>query len=177
MVQSLANGQIDGFCVGAPWNHLAVESGVGQILHHGPEIVPDCPEKVLAFRADFAARHKEPITALSEAVRLAADWCVDPNHLDELCLILQQAGPTGVNLESLQVILSQAPIRNQKQDHCLLRLDQAATEAKPEHADWIFTQMVAARQIAFSDVAKTEARSVYRADIGKNEISSSVFRD
>ena len=39
MVDSLANGQVDGFCVGAPWNSVAVESGVGRILHFGCEIM------------------------------------------------------------------------------------------------------------------------------------------
>ena len=29
MVDSIVNGQIDGFCVGAPWNSIAVDLGVG----------------------------------------------------------------------------------------------------------------------------------------------------
>ena len=31
MVDSIAGGQIDGFCVGAPWNSIAVDRGVGRI--------------------------------------------------------------------------------------------------------------------------------------------------
>jgi NitT/TauT family transport system ATP-binding protein len=33
MVDSLASGQVDAFCVGAPWNSVAVDLGVGHILH------------------------------------------------------------------------------------------------------------------------------------------------
>ena len=33
MVESLANGHVDGFCVGAPWNSVAVDLGIGHILH------------------------------------------------------------------------------------------------------------------------------------------------
>src|SRR6185369_4319592 len=33
MVESLQNGQVDAFCVGAPWNSVAVDLGVGHILH------------------------------------------------------------------------------------------------------------------------------------------------
>lgn len=33
MVESLASGHVDGFCVGAPWNSVAVDLGIGRILH------------------------------------------------------------------------------------------------------------------------------------------------
>jgi two-component system, oxyanion-binding sensor len=39
MVDSLANRHVDGFCVGAPWNSVAVDLGVGRILHPGSEIL------------------------------------------------------------------------------------------------------------------------------------------
>ena len=51
MVESLANGHVDGFCVGAPWNSVAVDLGIGVILHFVSEILPRAAEKVLAFRA------------------------------------------------------------------------------------------------------------------------------
>src|SRR5579863_4573383 len=54
MVDSIASGQVDGFCVGAPWNSLAVELGVGRIVHFGSDIIARAPEKVLAVRASWA---------------------------------------------------------------------------------------------------------------------------
>ena len=48
MVESLASGHVDAFCVGAPWNSVAVDSGVGHILHFGCEIMAHVSEKVLA---------------------------------------------------------------------------------------------------------------------------------
>src|SRR5262245_54155456 len=33
MVESLANKHVDAFCVGAPWNSVAVDLGIGYILH------------------------------------------------------------------------------------------------------------------------------------------------
>ena len=61
MVDSLASGHVDGFCVGAPWNSVAVEDGVGRILHFGSEIVARASEKVLAVRSQWAARHPETV--------------------------------------------------------------------------------------------------------------------
>jgi hypothetical protein len=50
MVDSLANGQVDAFCVGAPWNSIAVDRGVGFILHFVSDILVRAAEKVLAVR-------------------------------------------------------------------------------------------------------------------------------
>jgi NitT/TauT family transport system ATP-binding protein len=46
MVESLASKQVDVFCVGAPWNSVAVDLGVGSILHFGREIMTRVSEKV-----------------------------------------------------------------------------------------------------------------------------------
>src|SRR5476651_203589 len=51
MVESLANKYVDGFCVGAPWNSVAVDLGIGFILHFVSEILPRAAEKVLAFQS------------------------------------------------------------------------------------------------------------------------------
>lgn len=55
MVENLAGGQLDGFCVGAPWNSVAVDAEVGAILHFGCEIFAQAPEKVLALRDSAVA--------------------------------------------------------------------------------------------------------------------------
>jgi ABC-type nitrate/sulfonate/bicarbonate transport system substrate-binding protein len=39
MVDSLANGHVDAFCVGAPWNSIAVDLGIGHILHFVSDIL------------------------------------------------------------------------------------------------------------------------------------------
>ncbi len=54
MVESLASGHVDGFCVGAPWNSVAVEHGLGHILHFAADFLARTSEKVLAVRADWA---------------------------------------------------------------------------------------------------------------------------
>jgi len=48
MADSLRNNLLHGFCVGSPWNSLAVEANVGGIAVLGVEIARRAPEKVLA---------------------------------------------------------------------------------------------------------------------------------
>ena len=53
MVDSLANGHVDAFCVGAPWNSVAVDLGIGHILHFVADILVSAVEKVLARPAEL----------------------------------------------------------------------------------------------------------------------------
>jgi NitT/TauT family transport system ATP-binding protein len=60
MVDSLRAGLVDGFCVGAPWNSLAVAHGLGAIVVTQSQLFPRAVEKVLALRSAFA-RHSESV--------------------------------------------------------------------------------------------------------------------
>ena len=73
MVESLASGHVDGFCVGAPWNSVAVDLGVGNILHFGCEIMARVSEKVLALR------RAGPRKIMTWFVHLSAPLHVPPN--------------------------------------------------------------------------------------------------
>src|SRR5262249_59894342 len=69
MVESLASGHVDGFCVGAPWNSVAVDLGVGFILHFVSEILLRAAEKVLAVRERWAREHPDTLSRLFRAHR------------------------------------------------------------------------------------------------------------
>ena len=68
MVESLASGHVDGFCVGAPWNSVAVDSNVGRILHFGCDIMAHVSEKVLAVRERWADDNAETLSAFVRAL-------------------------------------------------------------------------------------------------------------
>lgn len=72
LVEALRTGQVDGFCVGEPWNSLAVDSGLGIIVAVASDIWPCPPEKVLGMRSDFVEKHPQAVRALVSAVASAA---------------------------------------------------------------------------------------------------------
>src|ERR1700716_317344 len=74
MVESLANKHVDGFCVGAPWNSVAVDLGIGFILHFVSEILARAAEKVLAFQSRMAREHPDVLARLVRAHARAADF-------------------------------------------------------------------------------------------------------
>src|SRR5258705_513798 len=67
MVESLANRHVDGFCVGAPWNSVAVDLGIGFILHFISEILAHAAEKVLAVRQNWSQEHPDLLASLVRA--------------------------------------------------------------------------------------------------------------
>jgi len=80
LFRNLAAGTIDGYCVGDPWNSLAVREKIGWCPAISPDLAPGHVEKVLMVRSDFAetsaGEHLALIAALSEAAALcdAADF-------------------------------------------------------------------------------------------------------
>lgn len=73
MVACLANGDIDGFCVGEPWGSLAVARGLGRVVASSHDLWPCGPEKVLGVTRQWAEQypgtHLALVMALLEAMR------------------------------------------------------------------------------------------------------------
>jgi ABC-type nitrate/sulfonate/bicarbonate transport system substrate-binding protein len=67
MHANLKAGHIDGYCVGEPWNSLAVMSRTGWVTATSAELEPRHPEKVLMLRRDFAEQHEPEHLALIAA--------------------------------------------------------------------------------------------------------------
>lgn len=171
MVQALASGHVDGFCVGAPWNTIACDAEVGRILHHGSAIVRNCPEKILALRADFAEREAETVGGLAAAIKEASGWCAAQGNREELAAILTLAGSSPEDLPRISpALLGQLLDRpaDGPSSPPALRLDPAATRLRPSQAEWLFRQMAAAHQLGASDELEARVRSVYRPDLGND---------
>lgn len=74
MAASLKNGLIDAFCVGEPYNTLAVSQGLGRIVATGQALWPMAPEKVLGCTQAWALAHPEAIQGLALALSQACAW-------------------------------------------------------------------------------------------------------
>ncbi|MGC2835044.1 MAG: CmpA/NrtA family ABC transporter substrate-binding protein [Methylocella sp.] len=167
MVWTLRKGQLDGFCVGAPWNSLAVAAGAGTILHQGPDIVRDCPEKVLAFRAEWARAHGDDVRALAGAVGDASRWAAAPGNRNALRTLLTSTAWQDVSPLTIERVLADpASTSGPAVAETGLRLDEDAIKADPAQALWLYAQMVAAGQTVYSQVQAEAAAAVYAPELG-----------
>ncbi len=74
MVANMRVGNMDGFCVGEPWNHRAIMDGIGMTANTTQDIWKDHPEKVLGTTAEFVQKHPNTTRAVMMAVLEASRW-------------------------------------------------------------------------------------------------------
>jgi nitrate/nitrite transport system substrate-binding protein len=74
MVANMRVGNMDGFCVGEPWNHRAIIDGIGITAATSQEEWRDHPEKVLGTTGDFVKQYPNTARAAIMAVLEASRW-------------------------------------------------------------------------------------------------------
>ena len=74
MVANMRVGNMDGFCVGEPWNHRAIMDGIGVTAVTTQEVWKDHPEKTLGTTADFVKKHPNTCRAVMAAILEAGKW-------------------------------------------------------------------------------------------------------
>ncbi len=74
MVANMRVGNMDGFCVGEPWNHRAIMDGIGVTATTTQAIWKDHPEKVLGTTADFVQKYPNTARAVTAAILEASRW-------------------------------------------------------------------------------------------------------
>jgi two-component system, oxyanion-binding sensor len=170
MVDSLANGHVDAFCVGAPWNSVAVDLGVGHILHFVSDILVRAAEKVLAIRQSWAEQNPEWVAALIRANAHAAAFIEAPENRAEAAAILAQPERIGVDAEvilrTLDGRLKISPDGTRRESSRYLLVGrEGAGRPDPAQAAWLYAQMVRWGQTAMRPDALKTAMSVFRRDL------------
>lgn len=85
---ALAAGEVDGICVGEPWNSIAVDRGVGRIALATAQIWRRGVEKVLAMRTEVAEQRADATSRLIRALHGAAAHFVRLDTAEESAAIL-----------------------------------------------------------------------------------------
>lgn len=106
MVDSLSRGVIDGFCVGEPWNSMAVQSGLGTVQATGYQIWNNGIEKVLGVTQQWHQYHPGAHLRLRLALMEACSWLAEPQHRDQCALMLAQSCYLDIPVEVLRPSLS-----------------------------------------------------------------------
>jgi nitrate/nitrite transport system substrate-binding protein len=74
MVANMRVGNMDGYCVGEPWNHRAIADGIGITATTTQDVWKDHPEKILGTTADFVQKHPNTCRAMVAAILEAGRW-------------------------------------------------------------------------------------------------------
>jgi len=177
MVESLANRHVDGFCVGAPWNSVAVDLGVGHILHFVSEILARAAEKVLGVRRVWAQENPDVLARLLRAHGRAADFVEQPENRPEVAAMLAAPNRIGVAADvirrTLDGRLKTLPDGTVRSDERYLMIGRAgAARPDPRQAAWIYAQMVRWGQAPMAPDLLAEAEAVFRPDLYDNALGN-----
>ena len=167
---AFANGEIDGACVGEPWNSAAVEQGVAHIVLATAQIWRRGVEKVLALRAPTLEAKRPAVEALIRAMRKAAAHFVDPENWDANAAILSREEYVGSDPRLLRRSISDRLVlrRGEEPVHFpdfMFQHSEAANFPWVSQALWLYTQMARWDRTPFFAEEAAAAARVFRPDV------------
>jgi NitT/TauT family transport system ATP-binding protein len=179
VADAMESGEIDGACVGEPWNSAAVARGVGVIVLATAQIWRRGVEKVLAFRAPVLEDRRPATEALIRAMRKAGAHFVDPANWEANAEIL--ARPDYVEADRgliLRVISDRlALVPGGPPLHYpdfMFQYREAANFPWVSQAEWLYTQLVRWDRIPFSSADASAAARVFRPDVYRSALAGTV---
>jgi nitrate/nitrite transport system substrate-binding protein len=90
MVANMRVGNMDGYCVGEPWNARAIADKTGFTVSTTQDIWPDHPEKVLGCTAEFVQKNPNTARALIMAVLDASMYIDDMKNRAAVATLISQ---------------------------------------------------------------------------------------
>lgn len=157
MVAELESGRIDGYCVGEPWNEVALQRGVGVAVATKHEIWNNSPEKVLGVTREWAHQNPNTHRAMVAAMIEAARWLDEPEHRNEAAALMVRENVLDAPAASIE-----ASLRMRTGGIVFHR--GAATYPWRSHAVWFILQMLRWKQCWMAPNFADIASDVYRCE-------------
>lgn len=155
MVERMRAGDVDGFCVGAPWNAVAEAEGLGRVLVAASQFWPGGPDKVLGVTAELARQRPDELRACLRAVMRGAAWADEAENREALVALLARPDRVGAAPAAIARVLESEVIFHR----------DAAGLPRREHGLWFLSQMTRWGQIGAEHDLQALAARVYRPDL------------
>jgi ABC-type nitrate/sulfonate/bicarbonate transport system substrate-binding protein len=167
---NLRSGHLDGYCVGEPWNSMAVCTGSGWTVTTSMELAPLHPEKVLMVRRDFAESAEREHLALIAALIEACRFCERPENRERLIETLAQPQYVDAPIQAVRTGMGGAfdygHGRVEKHAGFHIFSNHNANEPTPERADWVFRQLIESGVVSDPTLIPVQIPAeCFRADI------------
>ena len=179
VADAMATGEIDGACVGEPWNSAAVARGVGVIVLATAQIWRRGVEKVLAFRAPVLEARRPAVETLLRALRKAGAHFVDPANWEENAEILARPHYIGADRRLILGAISDrlVLVHGAEPVHYpdfMFQFREAANFPWVSQAEWLYTQLVRWDRLAYSAADAAAAAQVFRPDVYRSALAGTI---
>jgi nitrate/nitrite transport system substrate-binding protein len=147
MVANMSVGSMDGFCVGEPWNGVAVKDGIGYTHIASQDIWTDHPEKALVVNPTFAANRRDDLKKVMRAVMEASIWLDDMEHRAEAATVIGGAAYVNAPADVIDARLmgnynlgADLGEKSFTDDYMLFHKGGAINYPRKSHAIWYMSQ-------------------------------------
>jgi NitT/TauT family transport system ATP-binding protein/nitrate/nitrite transport system substrate-binding protein len=173
MVAFLQSGEIDGCCVGGPWNAKAVRAGIGLTALTSFDIWQDSPEKVLGLLESWYQAKPNTVLALCAALKQACVWLESTPNRFEAARLLSQDKYLDARLDVIAPsLLGSCLTHIGKPPRSIPSYNQFSVSQNgsinlPEHirGEWLLKQMSNAGQLQDVQIPVDFITTVFRPDI------------
>ncbi len=172
---ALEQGEVDAICVGEPWNSVAVERGVGEIVLATAQIWRRGVEKVLALRETVLEEKRDALEALIRALVRAGKHFIDPANWDANAAILARSEYLDGDPVLIRRAISDRLLlaRGGEVVHYpdfMFQYREAANFPWISQAEWLYTQMVRWDGMNFDPADAVRAARVFRPDVYRSAL-------
>jgi len=173
---ALDQGEVDGICVGEPWNSVAVERGAGVIVLFSAQIWRRGVEKVLAMREGVIDDRRDAIEALIRALVRAAAHFIDPaNHERNAAILARPEYLDGSAKLIGRAIADQMLLKKGDEPihypDFMFQYREAANFPWVSQAEWLYTQMVRWDGLTLDPADARRAARVFRPDVYRSALA------
>ena len=170
--ENLRAGHLDGYCVGEPWNSLAVLSRNGWCVSTSIDLASRHPEKVLMTSRAFAERAEDEHICLIAALIEACAFCERPQNRERLIETLAQSKYVDAPIQALRMGMGGSfdygHGRIEKHPRFHIFSSDNANEPGADKAAWVIDHLLESGVIADPAIIPRErAADWFRADIFK----------
>lgn len=172
---ALTNREVDGICVGAPWNSVAVERGAGVVIATTSQIWRRGVEKVLAVKQDRLEAERALFDPLLRALYRAGEAFVDPARLEQITAIMARPEYLDGSADAIRRVVQDLVLFADRFDPVhisdfMFQHREAANFPWVSQAAWLYAQMVEAGHATAHLADYQRAQAVFRPDIYRSAL-------
>lgn len=172
---ALTGGDVDGICVGAPWNSVAVERGAGVVVATTSQIWQRGVEKVLAVRQRRLLQERDIFDPLLRALYKAGEAFVDARRIDEITEILARPAYLDGSAGAIRRVIQDRVLFSRDHDPVhvpdfMFQHREAANFPWVSQAAWLYAQMAASGHLIANRDDYVVAQAVFRPDVYRGAV-------
>jgi nitrate/nitrite transport system substrate-binding protein len=149
MVANMRVDNMEGYCVGEPWNGLAAAQNIGFTHISTQDIWKNHPEKALVVNSAFASSSKEDLKKVMKAIIEACKWLDVMNNRSKAASWLTKPNYVNAPLQVIEARLKgsydlgcELGVQKYKDDYMTFYNNGIVNTPKKSHAIWFLAQYV-----------------------------------